>query len=165
VGLRELALVALGGGLGSAARYAVTGLAQRAAGATAWPVGTLTVNLSGSLLIGLFAGLALGRSPPAEGLRLLLVTGVLGGYTTFSAFSLENLCCFARARWPWRPATRRCRWCWDSWPPPPASRWRGPSPPPESVQPPRAARSRAACSASRPASAKPRPWARSGSPA
>lgn len=91
MGLRELALVALGGGLGSAARYAVTGLAQRAAGATAWPVGTLTVNVTGSLLIGLFAGLALGRSPPTEGLRLLLVTGVLGGYTTFSAFSLENL--------------------------------------------------------------------------
>lgn len=91
MGLRELALVALGGGLGSAARYAVTGLAQRAAGATAWPVGTLAVNVSGSLLIGVFAGLALGRSPPAEGLRLLLVTGVLGGYTTFSAFSLENL--------------------------------------------------------------------------
>jgi fluoride exporter len=90
IGLRELALVALGGGVGSALRYLVTGLAQRAAG-VAWPVGTLAVNVSGSLLIGFVAGLVATRQVPGEALRLLLVTGVLGGYTTFSAFSLENL--------------------------------------------------------------------------
>lgn len=92
MGLRELLLVGLGGGVGSAARYAMTGWVQRTAGADwPWPLGTFVVNASGSLLIGLLGGLALTRSVPSEGLRLLLVTGVLGGYTTFSAFSLENL--------------------------------------------------------------------------
>jgi CrcB protein len=90
IGLRELTLVALGGGVGSALRYLVTNLAQRAAGVS-WPVGTLAVNVSGSLLIGLVTGLVAARQIPSEPLRLLLVTGVLGGYTTFSAFSLENL--------------------------------------------------------------------------
>jgi CrcB protein len=54
-------------------------------------LGTLAVNISGSLLIGLFAGLAEYRQMFGSGARLLLVVGVLGGYTTFSAFSLETL--------------------------------------------------------------------------
>jgi CrcB protein len=54
-------------------------------------VGTLIVNVTGSLLIGLFAGLAEHRQVFGHGARLLLVVGVLGGYTTFSAFSLETL--------------------------------------------------------------------------
>lgn len=89
--LRELLLVAVGGGVGSVLRYLVTGLVPRAPGLPGWPLGTFAVNVSGSLLIGFIAGLALTRQLPGEGLRLLLVTGVLGGYTTFSAFSLENL--------------------------------------------------------------------------
>jgi fluoride exporter len=56
-----------------------------------FPAGTLVVNVSGSLLIGLLAGLAESRAVPGAEARLLLVTGVLGGYTTFSAFSLETL--------------------------------------------------------------------------
>ncbi|MBM4220530.1 MAG: fluoride efflux transporter CrcB, partial [Gammaproteobacteria bacterium] len=55
------------------------------------PIGTLTVNVTGSLLIGLFAGLVEYRELFGTGARLLLVVGVLGGYTTFSAFSLETL--------------------------------------------------------------------------
>ena len=89
--LRELLLVAVGGGVGSALRYLVTGLVPRVPALPGWPLGTVAVNVSGSLLIGFIAGLALTRQLPGEGLRLLLVTGVLGGYTTFSAFSLENL--------------------------------------------------------------------------
>lgn len=98
--VRELFLVASGGAVGSALRYAVSGAAQRlftqgaGSGAPAiasFPAGTLVVNATGSLLIGLIAGLAESRSLLTAEARLLLVTGVLGGYTTFSAFSLETL--------------------------------------------------------------------------
>lgn len=94
--VRELLLVATGGAFGSVARYAVSGAAQRllvpGAGTFAsFPAGTLIVNISGSLLIGLVAGLAESRALLGAEARLLLVTGILGGYTTFSAFSLETL--------------------------------------------------------------------------
>lgn len=94
--MRELLLVASGGAFGSVVRYAVSGAAQRflvpGAGTFAsFPAGTLVVNISGSLLIGLLAGLAESRALLGADERLLLVTGVLGGYTTFSAFSLETL--------------------------------------------------------------------------
>ena len=81
--IRELLLVGAGGAVGSALRYAVS--------VAAFPAGTLIVNVSGSLLIGLAAGLAESRSLLSGEAQLLLVTGVLGGYTTFSAFSLETL--------------------------------------------------------------------------
>lgn len=88
--------MASGGAVGSVLRYLVSGFAQRtlspATGAlAAFPAGTLVVNITGSLLIGLLAGLAESRSLPGPEARLLLVTGLLGGYTTFSAFSLETL--------------------------------------------------------------------------
>ena len=82
--------------MGSVLRYLTSGAAQRwfaaaSGSATAFPVGTLFVNVSGSLLIGLCAGLAQSRALLGGDARLLLVVGVLGGYTTFSAFSLETL--------------------------------------------------------------------------
>lgn len=81
--------VALGGAIGAAARYGVVQWASARWGTT-FPWGTLAVNITGSLLIGVLAALLSSRqSDPA--LRLLLITGVLGGYTTFSAFSLETL--------------------------------------------------------------------------
>jgi CrcB protein len=88
--------VAFGGAGGSVLRYLVSGVAQRAfapaGGALAsFPAGTLVVNVTGSLLIGLLAGLAESRALLGPDARLLLVTGLLGGYTTFSAFSLETL--------------------------------------------------------------------------
>ena len=75
--------VALGGALGSVGRYAVSLGAAAVIGA-AYPWGTLAVNVIGSAAIGALAGL--GLSGPA---RLFWITGVLGGFTTFSAFSLE----------------------------------------------------------------------------
>lgn len=86
----RLLLVLLGGALGSGGRYLVATWAAARFGA-AFPWGTLTVNVAGSFLIGLLATLAdeAGRIGP-DG-RLFLVVGVLGGFTTFSSFSLETL--------------------------------------------------------------------------
>ena len=85
--------VALGGGIGALLRYQLGRLMTAWLGApvvTAFPFATLAANALGSLLMGLLAGWLVRTSPEnAEGLRLLLGVGVLGGFTTFSAFSLE----------------------------------------------------------------------------
>ena len=81
--------VALGGGIGSVLRFALSsGLQQRYAGL--FPVGTLAVNVIGSLLIGLVFVLA-ERYPGQQAIRPLLMIGILGGFTTFSTFSIETL--------------------------------------------------------------------------
>jgi len=83
-------LVAAGGAVGSMARYALGGQALRWFGPN-WPYGTFAANLLGGLLIGALAGvLAFRGGADQERLRLLLQVGVLGGFTTFSAFSLET---------------------------------------------------------------------------
>jgi CrcB protein len=85
--MTNVLLVAIGGAIGSAARYGVGLAAARLFGA-AFPWGTLIVNVAGGLAMGLLAA----RAPPAEeNMRLLLGVGVLGGFTTFSAFSLDTL--------------------------------------------------------------------------
>ncbi len=80
----SLLLVALGGAAGSVLRHLISLLAAAHLG-TGFPYGTLAVNVLGSALIGIAAGLGVSGE-----VRLLLVTGVLGGFTTFSAFSLET---------------------------------------------------------------------------
>ena len=83
-------LVAAGGAIGSVARYGVGMAAQRLAPASAWPWGTLVVNVAGGLMMGLLAGwLHRGAADQAD-LRALIGVGLLGGFTTFSAFSLET---------------------------------------------------------------------------
>jgi CrcB protein len=84
--------VALGGALGSVARYACAGLVARFAGFT-FPWGTLLVNVSGSLAIGVLAALAMSDGRPlVDGhARAFLMVGVLGGFTTFSSFSIDTL--------------------------------------------------------------------------
>lgn len=77
-------LVAAGGAIGAMARYSV----GRLVGLGAWPSATLLVNILGGFLMGLLAGWIAARSG-SEGLRLFLGVGILGGFTTFSAFSLE----------------------------------------------------------------------------
>ena len=89
-----LLAVSVGGALGSLLRYLLT-LASRSAWPD-WPLGTLAVNVLGSLVMGLLFALFLQRPSP-EWLRLGLMTGVLGGFTTYSAFSLDTLALVERA--------------------------------------------------------------------
>ena len=87
---KDILLVGLGGGVGSIARF----LCQRSVSAWyphAFPFGTLIVNFLGCFLIGLLLGLAEKGSFVKPELKLLLVTGFCGGYTTFSAFAAENI--------------------------------------------------------------------------
>ncbi len=78
-------LVAFGGGVGAWLRF----VAGRLVGPAAFPYATLTVNILGSFAMGLLAGWLARDGVGSEGWRLLLGVGVLGGFTTFSAFSLE----------------------------------------------------------------------------
>jgi len=81
-------LVFLGGGFGSALRYMVGKLFQDTF--ETFPIGTLIVNVVGSLLIGFFLGFDLKNGGLSETQTLVLVTGFCGGFTTFSAFAMEN---------------------------------------------------------------------------
>jgi CrcB protein len=80
--------VFLGGGLGAALRHGMNLAIARLLG-TAFPYGTMIVNISGSLVMGLIAGYFAFKGGASQHWRLFLTTGVLGGYTTFSAFSLD----------------------------------------------------------------------------
>ena len=101
--MRDALLVALGGAIGSVLRWAAAVIGARLSREPAFPWSTLLVNLAGSLAIGFVLGLAIAREPVPAATRLFLVTGVLGGFTTFSAFSWETLA-LARAGQPWAAA-------------------------------------------------------------
>ena len=92
--MMQFLLVAAGGALGAMARYGlgltVGRLAPGAGWPQSWPWATFAANISGGLLMGLLAGwLALKAGAGQENIRLFAAVGVLGGFTTFSAFSLE----------------------------------------------------------------------------
>ncbi|MBY5328077.1 fluoride efflux transporter CrcB [Rhizobium leguminosarum] len=88
-------LVAVGGAIGSLLRYYVGQWALRLMG-PAFPWGTLAVNVVGCFVIGVFAELIARKFNASVELRLLLITGFLGGFTTFSAFSLDAISLFER---------------------------------------------------------------------
>jgi fluoride exporter len=91
-------VVALGGALGALARWGVsTALPSTPDG---WPWATLLVNLSGCLLIGVLLAVLLSRFPSSTLPRAFLAVGVLGGYTTFSAFSVELVRSSEAGAWP-----------------------------------------------------------------
>jgi CrcB protein len=93
-------IVFLGGGLGAALRHGVNIAAAKLLG-PAFPFGTLTVNVTGSIAMGLLAGYFAFRGDASQHWRLFLTTGILGGYTTFSAFSLDVAVLWERhAIWP-----------------------------------------------------------------
>jgi CrcB protein len=88
-------IVFLGGGLGAALRHGVNLLSVRWLG-THFPYATFFENVSGSLVMGLLAGYFAFKSGAPQHLRLFLTTGILGGYTTFSTFSLDAVLLWER---------------------------------------------------------------------
>ena len=86
-------LVAVGGAIGSVLRYYIGRWALKLMG-PAFPWGTLAVNVVGCFVIGVFAELIARKFNASTELRLLLITGFLGGFTTFSAFSLDAISLF-----------------------------------------------------------------------
>lgn len=88
-------LVFIGGGIGSVLRHAVNVLSAKALG-TVFPYGTLAVNVTGSIIMGLLAGYFAFKGDAPQSWRLFMMTGVLGGYTTFSAFSLDTAVLYER---------------------------------------------------------------------
>ena len=93
--MSNLLLVGFGGAIGSMARY-LLGLWTLQRWGPGFPWGTLGVNITGSFLIGLLAELIMRKFGASPEMRLFLITGVLGGYTTFSAFSLDAITLFER---------------------------------------------------------------------
>jgi fluoride exporter len=89
------ALVFIGGGLGSTLRYIVNIVCPRLFGA-AFPYHTFIINITGSTVMGLIAGYLAFKGEAASSWKLFLMTGILGGYTTFSAFSLDTAVLYER---------------------------------------------------------------------
>jgi len=94
--LKYLSLGA-GGFVGAIARYWISGWAQRAA--NVFPLGTLVVNVLGSFILGLLATLFLERMTVALELRLFILVGILGSFTTYSTFSLETMHLIRHGEW------------------------------------------------------------------
>lgn len=93
--MQSLFLVMAGGAIGAALRYGLS--LWLAPAGTSWPWATLVANCAGGLAMGLLAGMLASRGL-TDGWRLLLGVGLLGGFTTFSAFSLEMLQMIASGR-------------------------------------------------------------------
>jgi CrcB protein len=94
----KLAMIALGGGLGTALRYGATLGMTRWLG-TSFPWGTLLVNVLGSFLLGIVMEVAGEREIAGVSARLVLGTGVLGGFTTYSSFNLETIRLAEQGAW------------------------------------------------------------------
>ncbi|MEA3179548.1 MAG: fluoride exporter [Gammaproteobacteria bacterium] len=88
--MNMILLVAIGGAFGSIARYLMASSIQTATG-WQFPIGTVLVNILGCFLIGILYVLLVARPDPRHDLRALLMVGVMGGFTTFSSFSLETV--------------------------------------------------------------------------
>jgi CrcB protein len=92
-------IIGLGGCIGAISRYLVAGAVQGLAKTATFPVGTMTVNVTGCLLIGIGAGLMEERQLFSPQWRAFLFVGLLGSYTTFSTFGLETLNLAKAGQW------------------------------------------------------------------
>ncbi|MBT1513578.1 fluoride efflux transporter CrcB [Bradyrhizobium sp. SRL28] len=88
-------LVFIGGGLGSTLRHLINVICARCPG-TGFPWGTFIINITGSTVMGLIAGYLAFKGEASQPWRLFLMTGILGGYTTFSAYSLDAALLYER---------------------------------------------------------------------
>ena len=90
-------IVFLGGGLGAATRHGINLATARVLG-IAFPYGTLLINITGSFIMGLVAAYFAFKGGASQHWRLFFTTGILGGYTTFSAFSLDAALLYERGQ-------------------------------------------------------------------
>lgn len=92
--------IAIGGALGSVGRHALNGFVTVRAGG-GFPLGTMLINVAGSFAIGIFAALtaASGRWPADDNFRKFFMVGICGGFTTFSAFSLQTFELAQQGQW------------------------------------------------------------------
>lgn len=90
--------VALGGALGSVCRFGI-GRLLAFSGAAPWPLASFSVNILGGLMIGVVYSLAIERGLLSDNLRYFIMVGFLGGFTTFSAYSLELVAMLEEGRW------------------------------------------------------------------
>jgi CrcB protein len=97
---KQLLIVAVGGAIGSVARYKLGGFALHHTEGWNFPVSTFTVNVLGCFVIGLLAALVEHHDLFSPAIRLLLFTGLLGGFTTFSAFGYESIFLLRRGLLP-----------------------------------------------------------------
>lgn len=86
----KILMIGMGGFLGAISRYLVAGLAQKISNSPFFPYGTITVNIIGCFFIGLIAALAHEKGYFSPNVRMLIMVGFLGGFTTFSTFSNET---------------------------------------------------------------------------
>lgn len=97
--MNSIFLVGLGGSIGSIARYKLGGLISHITVQKSFPYSTFVINVLGCLIIGLLAGLAERYNLFSQSTRLFLFTGLLGGFTTFSAFGLDAILLVLRNEW------------------------------------------------------------------
>lgn len=96
--MKAVVLVALGGAVGSVARFKLSGWVLHHAANWRFPLGTFTVNVAGCMAAGVLAALSAKHHAFSPETRLLLFTGLLGGFTTFSAFGLETVLLLKRGQ-------------------------------------------------------------------
>lgn len=94
--MKHILLVGLGGFIGSVGRYKLSGLVLHHTTDWRFPLGTFLVNVIGCLLIGVISGCAVKHSLFSTDARIFLMTGILGGFTTFSAFGYETFALIRR---------------------------------------------------------------------
>jgi fluoride exporter len=97
--MKSVMFVALGGALGSVARFKLSGWVFHHTANWRFPAGTLTVNVVGCAIAGVLAGMSAKHHAFSPDVRVLLFTGLLGGFTTFSAFGLETVLLLKRGEW------------------------------------------------------------------
>ncbi|BBD07502.1 fluoride efflux transporter CrcB [Desulfovibrio ferrophilus] len=96
--MQKLVLIALAGGAGALSRYGLAGLVQRWAGGS-FPLGTFAVNMLGCLLFGLVWGILEERAAFGPQARVIVLTGFMGAFTTFSTFAFESVALMRAGQW------------------------------------------------------------------